>query len=110
ILKTINMYIESIKEIDIYNIEILKDINRKLEIINNLKDIKVGYFFLLENIYFDMKDLFEDLMLYKVTTIEYKEEIENIISLFNEDMLYEGIDYIILIFMNKFINMFISIH
>ena len=41
ILKTINMYIESIKEIDIYNIEILKDINRKLEIINNLKDIKV---------------------------------------------------------------------
>ena len=93
ILKTINMYIESIKEIDIYNIEILKDINRKLEIINNLKDIKVGYFFLLENIYFDMKDLFEDLMLYKVTTIEYKEEIENIISLFNEDMLYEGIDF-----------------
>ena len=93
ILKTINIYIESIKEIDIYNIEILKDINRKLEIINNLKDIKVGYFFLLENIYFDMKDLFEDLMLYKVTTIEYKEEIENIISLFNEDMLYEGIDF-----------------
>lgn len=93
ILKTIRIYIESIKQIDIYNIEILRDINRKLEVINNLKDLKVGYFFLLENLYFDMKDLFDDLMLYKVTTAEYKEEIENIISLFNEDLLYEGIDF-----------------
>ena len=92
ILKTIRIYIESIKEIDIYNIEILRDINRKLEVINNLKDIKVGYFFLLENFYFDMKDLFDDLMLYKVTNTEYKEEIENIIILFNEDLLDEGID------------------
>ena len=92
ILKTIRIYIESIKQIDIYNIEILRDINRKLEVINNLKDLKVGYFFLLENLYFDMKDLFDDLMLYKVTTTEYKEEIENIILLFNEDLLYEGID------------------
>ena len=74
------------------SIEILRDINRKLEVINNLKDLKVGYFFLLENLYFDMKDLFDDLMLYKVTTTEYKEEIENIILLFNEDLLYEGID------------------
>ena len=93
ILKTIRIYIESIKQIDIYNIEILRDINRKLEVINNLKDLKVGYFFLLENLYFDMKDLFDDLILYKVTTAEYKEEIENIISLFNEDLLYEGIDF-----------------
>ena len=93
ILKTIRIYIESIKQIDIYNIEILRDINRKLEVINNLKDLKVGYFFLLENLYFDMKDLFDDLMLYKVTTTEYKEEIENIILLFNEDLLYEGIDF-----------------
>ena len=92
ILKTIRIYIESIKQIDIYNIEILRDINRKLEVINNLKDLKVGYFFLLENLYFDMKDLFDDLMLYKVTTTEYKEEIENIILSFNEDLLYEGID------------------
>ena len=75
------------------SIEILRDINRKLEVINNLKDLKVGYFFLLENLYFDMKDLFDDLMLYKVTTTEYKEEIENIILLFNEDLLYEGIDF-----------------
>ena len=93
ILKTIRIYIESIKHIDIYNIEILRDINRKLETINNLKDIEVGYFFLLENLYFDIKDLFDDLMLYKVTPTEYKEEIENIILLFNEDLLYEGIDF-----------------
>lgn len=92
ILKTISMYIESIKEIDIYNIEILRDINRKLETINKLKDIKVGYFFLLENVYFDMNDLFNDLMLYKVTATEYKEEINSIAELFNEDLLYEGID------------------
>ena len=75
------------------NSQELRDINRKLEVINNLKDLKVGYFFLLENLYFDMKDLFDDLMLYKVTTTEYKEEIENIILLFNEDLLYEGIDF-----------------
>lgn len=93
VLSTVIDYIQSIKDIDIYNIEILRDINRKLEVINNLKDLKVGYFFLLENLYFDMKDLFDDLMLYKVTTAEYKEEIENIISLFNEDLLYEGIDF-----------------
>jgi len=92
ILKTIYMYIESIKDIDIYNIEMLRDINRRLEVINNLKDLEVGYFFLLENIYFDMKDLFNDLMLYKVTDIEYEEEIENIIILFNEDLLDENID------------------
>ena len=92
ILKTIYMYIESIKDIDIYNIEMLRDINRRLEVINNLKDLEVGYFFLLENIYFDMKDLFNDLMLYKVTPSEYNDEIENIISLFNEDLLDENID------------------
>ena len=90
----INLYGNNSGEIhkDI-SIEILRDINRKLEVINNLKDLKVGYFFLLENLYFDMKDLFDDLMLYKVTTTEYKEEIENIILLFNEDLLYEGIDF-----------------
>ena len=47
ILKTIRMYTEPIKQIDIYNIEILRDINRKLEVINNLKDLKVGYFFFI---------------------------------------------------------------
>ncbi len=92
VLKTILLYVESIKEIDIYNIEVLRDISRKLEIIKHLKDINIGYFFLLENLYFDMKDLFDDLMLYKVTENEYSEEIGNIINLFNEDLLYENID------------------
>ncbi|WP_296647480.1 3'-5' exonuclease [Romboutsia sp. 13368] len=93
ILKTVLLYIESIKDIDIYNIEILRDINRKLETINNLKDINVGYLFLLENLYFDMNDLFNDLMLYKVTEKEYREEIDNILNLFNEDLIYENIKF-----------------
>ena len=80
VLSTVLDYIQSIKDIDIYNIEILRDINKKLETINNLKDINVGYFFLLENLYFDMKDLLNDLMLYKVNVEEYREEIDNIIT------------------------------
>ena len=80
VLSTVLHYIQSIKDIDIYNIEILRDINKKLETINNLKDINVGYFFLLENLYFDMKDLLNDLMLYKVNVEEYREEIDNIIT------------------------------
>ena len=93
ILKTVLLYIESIKDIDIYNIEILRDINRKLETIKNLKDINVGYLFLLENLYFDLSDLLDDLMLYKVTEKEYVEEIDNIINLFNEDLIYENIEF-----------------
>ena len=93
VLSTVIDYIQSIKDIDIYNIEILRDINRKLETINNLKDINVGYFFLLENLYYDMKDLLNDLMLYKVNVEEYREEINNIITLFNEDLEYENIDF-----------------
>ena len=93
VLSTVLHYIQSIKDIDIYNIEILRDINRKLETINNLKDINVGYFFLLENLYYDMKDLLNDLMLYKVNVEEYREEINNIITLFNEDLEYENIDF-----------------
>ncbi|WP_304970740.1 hypothetical protein [Romboutsia ilealis] len=30
---------------------------------------------------------------YKVTPIEYKEEIETIMILFNEELIYEGIDF-----------------
>ena len=93
VLSTVLDYIQSIKDIDIYNIEILRDINRKIETINNLKDINVGYFFLLENLYYDMKDLLNDLMLYKVNVEEYREEINNIITLFNEDLEYENIDF-----------------
>ena len=40
-----------------------------------------------------MKDLLNDLMLYKVNVEEYREEINNIITLFNEDLEYENIDF-----------------
>lgn len=93
ILKTVLLYIESIKDIDIYNIEILRDVNRKLETIKNLKDINVGYLFLLENLYFDLSDLFSDLTFYKVTEEEYLEEIDNILNLFTEDLMYENIEF-----------------
>lgn len=93
ILKTVLLYVESIKDIDIYNIEILKDVNRKLETIKNLKDINVGYLFLLENLYFDLSDLFSDLTFYKVTEEEYLEEIDNILNLFTEDLIYENIEF-----------------
>lgn len=91
IIKTVNMYIESIKDIDTYNIDILRDINRKLDTIDKIKDIEDGYFYLLENIYYDMKDLIEDLMLCKLNNIEYKSEVEKIINLFNEELENEKI-------------------
>ena len=92
ILKTIRLYTSSIKDIDIYNIDMIRDISRKLDMIDKLKDIKIGYFYLLQNLYFDMNDLLNDLMLYKLNQNEYEEEIENIINLFEEDLSYENID------------------
>lgn len=93
LLKTIRLYIETIRDIDIYNIDVLRDINKKLDILENIKDINIGYIYLLENFYFDMRDLLEDLMLYKLNEIEYKEELNNIINLFDEDLSYENISY-----------------
>lgn len=92
VIKTIGIYISSIRHVDINNIDVLKDINRKLDTIDKIKNIDDGYFFLIENLYFDMKDLLEDLMLYKLNKNEYEEEIENIIELFYEDLKKEEID------------------
>lgn len=92
VLKTIRLYVETIKDIDIYNIDVLRDINKKLDILENIKDINIGYMYLLENFYFDMKDLLEDLILYKLNETEYKEELNNIINLFDEDLSYENIN------------------
>lgn len=92
IIKTVNIYINSLKEIEINNIEVLRDINRKLDTIDKLKDINDGYFYLLENVYFDIKDLLEDLMLYKLNEDEYLIEIENILDLFIEDLRKENIE------------------
>ena len=41
----------------------------------------------------DMIDLLEDLMLYKIESYEYKEEIKDIIALFEEDLKLENILY-----------------
>lgn len=92
IIKTIILYIKSLQNIDIYNIEVLRDINKKFDTVDKIKDVKIGYFYLLENLYLDMKDLIDDLMLYKLNEEEYNEELKNIIKLFEEDLNYEGID------------------
>lgn len=92
ILNTIKAYVLSIKDIDIFNVEVLKDISKKIDTFEKIKEIKIGYFYLFENFYFDMKDLLHDLMLYRLNRDEYKDEIENIIKLFEEDLLFEGIE------------------
>lgn len=97
ILKTVRLYTLSTKDIDIYNIDMIRDISKKLDIVDKLKDLKIGYFYLLQNFYFDMNDLLDDLMLYKLSQEEYQEEIENIINLFEEDLSYENIDCSVLL-------------
>lgn len=91
IIKTFKLYLESIIDIDIHNIEELKDIEKKLLIFNNVIDIKDGYFYLLESVYFDMMDLLEDLSFYKLNREEYKRELIKILELFEEDLEYENI-------------------
>lgn len=91
ILKTFKSYLETLENIDIYNIEDLKDIDRKLYTFEKLIDLKRGYFFLIENVYLDMRDLLEDLMYYKLNEEDYKKELKNIVNLFEEDMEYENI-------------------
>lgn len=91
ILKTLKIYISTLSEIDIYNIEMLKDIEKKLYTFEKLIDLKRGYFFLIENVYLDMKDLLEDLMYYRLNQDEYANELKSIVDLFEEDMEYENI-------------------
>ncbi|MDB8792299.1 exonuclease domain-containing protein [Romboutsia sp. 1001216sp1] len=93
VIKTVYLYLESINNIDIYNIDIIRDISRKMDTIDKLKDIRTGHFYILENIYFDMKDLIDDLMLYKLKQEEYVEEINSIINLFSDDLKYEEIEF-----------------
>lgn len=92
IIKTLNLYIASLKNIDIHNIDMLRDINRKLDTIDKIKNIQDGYFYLMENVYFDIKDLVEDLMLYKLNQDEYMQEINNIQDLFRDDLRKENIE------------------
>lgn len=92
ILKTFKLYLESIIDIDIHNIEEIKDINKKLLIFDNLIDIKNGNFYLLESTYLDMMDLVDDLFYYRLNKDEYKQELIKIIELFEEDLEYENIN------------------
>ncbi|MGL5712004.1 MAG: exonuclease domain-containing protein, partial [Paraclostridium sp.] len=95
ILKTLNIYLKFIENIDIYNVEALKDIEKKLDTFEKLINLKNGYFYLIENVYLDMKDLIYDLMLYKLNEEEYKKELKHIIDLFEEDMEYENLNIIL---------------
>lgn len=92
VIKAISQYIISLKEIDLYNIDSLRDINKKLDTIENIKNINTGYFYLLENLYYDMTDLLEDLMLYKLNNDEYIKEIDSIIELFYGDLRKDDIE------------------
>lgn len=91
IIKVIRLYIISLLDIDIYNVDNLKDISKKLNVIEKLNNIKGGYFYILENLYYDTIDLLEDLMYYKLNPEEYKKEIHTIIELLDEDLSLDEI-------------------
>lgn len=91
VIKTIKIYLSSIKDINVHDIDVLRDISKKLESIEKLKNIKEGYFYVLDNLYLDMKELLDDALLYKLNQKEYEDEIDNIIDLFNEDLEIEDI-------------------
>ena len=69
----------------------INDIVKKLDTVDKLRNIKDGYFYVLNNFYFDLMDLFEDAILYKLSQEEYEDEMNNILDLFIEDMEYENI-------------------
>lgn len=91
IIKTVKQYIYSNKKINVYDMDSIRDMTRKLDIIDKLKGIKEGYFYILENLYLDMMELLEDALLCKLTQTEYEEEILNIMDLFDEDLQMENI-------------------
>ena len=64
---------------------------KKIDTLDKLKDIKEGYFYVLDNLYMDMKELLDDALLYKLNQREYEEELDNILDLFNEDLQMENI-------------------
>lgn len=91
VIKTVKSYLTSIKDINVHDIDVLRDISKKLESIENLKNIKEGYFYVLDNMHLDMRELLDDALLYKLNQKEYEDEIDNIIDLFNEDLEVENI-------------------
>ncbi|MFR3499360.1 MAG: exonuclease, partial [Paraclostridium bifermentans] len=77
---------------DIYNIEYIKDVSKKLLTFKNLIDISEGYFYLLENVYLDMMELMEDLSYYKLGQDQYKQELTQILELFEQDLEEEKLN------------------
>lgn len=92
VLKTLRLYLKSLENIDIYDIEQIRDINRKISTFKNLINIKEGYFYLLENVYLDMVELMEDVSYYKLSKIQYNEELSQILDLYDKDLYEENLD------------------
>ncbi len=95
VIKTIKEYLSYIKEINIRDVDMVRDISRKIESLDKLKDIKEGYFYVLDNLYLDMKELLDDALLYKLNQNEYEEEVDSILDLFNEDLQIENITEVV---------------
>ncbi|MEG0854845.1 MAG: 3'-5' exonuclease [Terrisporobacter sp.] len=91
IINIIRLYILSIRKINVHDIDVIRDITRKVDVMDKLKDVKEGYFYVLENLYLDLIELLGDALLYKLSQGEYEDEIENILDLFNEDLQMENI-------------------
>lgn len=91
ILSIIGRYVYSLRTVKVKNIDIVKDIVKRLDTVNKLKNIKDGYFFLLYDFYLDLMDLYKDALLYKLSQEEYEDEMNNIVDLFIEDLEYEKI-------------------
>lgn len=86
VLNTLKLYLKSIENIDIYNIEQIKDVNRKISTFKNLIEIKSGYFYLLENVYLDITELMEDVSYYRLSKEQFKQELNQILELFYKDL------------------------
>ncbi len=91
VIKTITSYIQEIIKVNIYETDVIRDIDKKIEVLDKLRNIEEGYFYVLDNLYLDMKELLHDVLLYKLNQNEYQEEINNIIDLFSEDLQLENI-------------------
>lgn len=91
IIEIIGKYVNSIRNVKVKNIDIIKDIVKKLDTAEKLRKIKSGYFYILNNFYLDLMDLLDDALLYKLSQEEYEEEMDKIMDLFLEDLEYEHI-------------------
>ena len=91
ILSMVGRYVYSTRQIKVRNIDLVKDIMKKLDSVDKLRGIIDGYFYVLNNFYLDLMDLYGDALLYKLSQEEYEDEMDNILDLFIEDMEYENI-------------------